>query len=493
MKPSPQQAAVIDWFRDHRTTSGALIVEAVAGSGKTTTIVEAARLIPQGQPAVFCAFNKSIATELRARLPRNVEAVTLNSLGFRAVRKAHRNINVDARKTFAVIDRELGDDARLVRSELASIVAKAKHSALVPDNSDYQGYAANNARWTELADRFDIDTGETPWTEFRTMADRILTKSLDPIHGVDFDDQLWWVVAQNLPVFRYDWVIIDEAQDISHVQRMMLKKYLQAGGRLVAVGDSHQAIYGFRGADSSSLGNIAKVFGAERLPLSVSFRCPQEVVHAANKYVPQIQAAPNAPRGAVRTADAFDSADFRNEDLIVCRNTAPVIALAYHMIGEGQGVRVLGRDIGQGLVKLVSKIAGKRTIDLTEFVAKLDAWTLRELTKAGDDDRKVMIIHDKTQAIHAVIKFANAQTVTDITRAIERIFSEGTTGPRLSTIHKAKGLEAPRVFLLEPQLVPSPFAKKDWQIEQENNLAYVAITRALEELVYLPLVALGII
>ena len=62
---------------------------------------------------------------------------------------------------------------------------------------------------------------------------------------------------------------------------------------------------------------------------------------------------------------------------------------------------------------------------------------------------------------------------------------------RLATVHKAKGLEAPRVFILEPNLMPSPWAKKAWQIEQEGNLQYVAVTRALETLIYLPLEEVG--
>ena len=66
------QQAVIDWVKAHITVPGALIVEAVAGSGKTFTIVKAAQLIPTSAKAAFLAFNKTMplswATNSRSTL-----------------------------------------------------------------------------------------------------------------------------------------------------------------------------------------------------------------------------------------------------------------------------------------------------------------------------------------------------------------------------------------------------------------------------------------
>jgi superfamily I DNA/RNA helicase len=144
-------------------------------------------------------------------------------------------------------------------------------------------------------------------------------------------------------------------------------------------------------------------------------------------------------------------------------------------------------------VSTVRKLAGKIT-DIVPFVAKLDAWLEREVSKAIADekDRKLQTLHDRAASIKAVISYAQPWTVGALIQAITDLFANATDGPRLATVHKAKGLEAQRVFILEPSLMPSPYAKQPWQLEQENNLIYVAITRALETLIYVPLTAFGL-
>jgi superfamily I DNA/RNA helicase len=80
----------------------------------------------------------------------------------------------------------------------------------------------------------------------------------------------------------------------------------------------------------------------------------------------------------------------------------------------------------------------------------------------------------------------NEICIEDVIKRIQQVFTPTTTGIILATVHKSKGLEADRVFILEPEKakMPHPMAKKPWQIEQEYNLLYVAITRAISELVY---------
>ena len=112
---STYQQAVIDWVTAHITVPGALIVEAVAGSGKTFTIVKAAQLLPTSAKAVFLAFNKKIATELGTKLPDHVESKTLNALGWALCRyRLGKQITVDRNKTRDLIQRHLPEEAREV-------------------------------------------------------------------------------------------------------------------------------------------------------------------------------------------------------------------------------------------------------------------------------------------------------------------------------------------------------------------------------------------
>jgi YrbI family 3-deoxy-D-manno-octulosonate 8-phosphate phosphatase len=91
---------------------------------------------------------------------------------------------------------------------------------------------------------------------------------------------------------------------------------------------------------------------------------------------------------------------------------------------------------------------------------------------------------DKVEAIEALSE--SAESVAEVISRINSIFADESVGVCLSTIHKAKGLEADRVFIIEPKCLPAPWVKQDWEIEQENNLAYVAYTRAKNELVFVP-------
>ena len=494
------QQAVIDWVKDHLNASGSLIVQAVAGSGKTFTIVQAAQYIPAKAKAVFLAFNKSIATELGNKLPSHVESKTLNALGWAVIRyRIGKHVEIDSSKTRTILNRLYPDteenaDVHSVRTELYNIIGKAKSHGLIPPGMPIPRgtYEATPERWLTLMDRYDVDPNGIGEDAFIDLANEILTASLEDRDTFDFDDQLYVPVALDLPCWGYDWIIIDEAQDVSHVQRTLLSKFMRRGGlgRLIAVGDSHQAIYGFRGADSQSLANIRRLFKADELPLSITYRCPRAVVEVAQRYVPHIECSDTAEDGEVLHPKDWAVDSFGDQDLVVCRNTAPLIQLAYKCIAEGKQVHVMGREIGKGLVNVVKKVAGKRIKKIDAFNVKLDKWATAQKRKVKEgDEAKIAAIQDKVECI--AILSAGRETVAELIKAIEDIFSDSSAGTTLATVHKAKGLEAPRVFILEPDLMPSKWATQEWQQEQERNLMYVAVTRALETLVYLPLDIVG--
>ncbi|MCW4051196.1 MAG: ATP-binding domain-containing protein, partial [Candidatus Bathyarchaeota archaeon] len=180
---------------------------------------------------------------------------------------------------------------------------------------------------------------------------------------------------------------------------------------------------------------------------------------------------------------------FSDDDLVVCRNTAPLIELAYKCISEGKQVHVMGREIGKGLINVIKKAGGKRTKTIEELRPKLDRWEQKQIAKADRDETKIAAIQDRVECIN--ILAAGLETIAELVSAIESLFSDAQGGTKLATVHKAKGLEAPRVFILNPDLMPSKWARQEWQQEQERNLQYVAVTRALETLVYLPIEIVG--
>jgi DNA helicase-2/ATP-dependent DNA helicase PcrA len=318
----------------------------------------------------------------------------------------------------------------------------------------------------------------------------MLTQSNATLNVVDFDDMLYLPILLDTRFQTFDYVMVDESQDTNAVQRAILHKLVANGGRLIAVGDASQAIYGFRGADSDALDLIASEFSAARLPLSVSYRCPRSVVAIAQQYSDNILPRDDAPEGMVLYPNAWKLSAFEASDLIVCRNTAPLIGVAYKMLARRLPCKIMGRDIGRGLIALVRKLSGKRgTLEtLSEHIVNYqDAEVAKALAKR--QEQRAQSIEDRCQSLLALI---DGMTVDDTARGvdgliaiIDGLFSDN--GPRvttLATVHKAKGLEAPRVFILDPHLMPSKYAKAPHQQQQESNIIFVAVTRSLDTLVY---------
>ena len=498
---TPQHAAFFAWVEDAAPTHKAAILEAVAGSGKTSTLKQAARRIPSTEKGIYLAFNKRVVDEIKGGLPAHVTASTLHSLGYRAV-IAHFGKRVDGRadtrKTYKLFDEYTKNDPRLreFAAPVAKLVAKAKAVGLVPDNTVGAVSLIEDKPdvWRDLMDRFHIEVPLPPSGEgfdrminaTVDMAREVLRMSLsfDEKHrSIDFDDQLYLCVAFKLPLTRYKWVLVDEAQDISPVQRAMLHGCIaMRSGRLIAVGDEHQAIYGFRGADSESLGAIASEFNAVSFPLSVTYRCPTSVVELAQAYVPHLTARDGAPAGEVSVNVRLDGIDWRPTDLVVCRNNAPLVTLAYQLLRRKVACKVLGRDIGAGVKSLVGKL---RARDLPDLMARADKFLEEQRVKlvAAGKGGQVEAIEDRVETLKA---FAlEARTLSDLERAIDDLFADDVTSMvTLSTVHKAKGAEAPRVVVLDPRRMPSKMARVDWELQQERNLIYVAYTRAREELVF---------
>jgi superfamily I DNA/RNA helicase len=154
------------------------------------------------------------------------------------------------------------------------------------------------------------------------------------------------------------------------------------------------------------------------------------------------------------------------------------------MLAAGVGVRIMGREIGEGLKTLIEKQKAK---GVDALIGKLEKFRERETEKAtakGRDD-KAAAVGDKVDAVLCLIQSLpeTDRTIPALTRLIDRLFADVRGVTTLATIHKAKGLEAARVYWLNSSQCPSKWARKPWQQAQEANLCYVATTRAQEELV----------
>lgn len=462
------------------TGTGNAIVEAVAGSGKSTTIVEAMKLV-RGH-AIFLAFNKSIADELKKK---GVNARTFHSLCFGVVLNSMKatleqdklkkllkeNISLDSGP-----DTMTSQEERLYGAFAMRLVGLAKQVGmgfLTKDTFD---------AWVDICAHHDIEP-ESEMAELERgiqIARMLLNWSNADRDRVDFDDMLYIAVRDRLRLPTFDFVFVDEAQDTNMIQREILRMIMRPNARMIAVGDPAQAIYGFRGADARSLSLIGEEFDAVTLPLSISYRCSKSVVKYAQQWVDHIMAAETAPEGEVnRRACDWSPEDFSPNDLVVCRKTAPLISLAFKCIRFNVPAQVMGRDIGQGLKALIKKMNAPNIDRLGE---KLVAYQEREVAKArkDDDEKKIESIQDKVGSLLFLIDALreDRRNLQGLEAGIDYLFKDKQNAVKLATIHKAKGLEAETVWWLDYDQCPAQWARQPWQKQEEIHLCYVAATRA---------------
>lgn len=491
---SEQQQAFLDWCERGQ---GSCILEAVAGAGKTTTLLEGVKRI-KGQVAVL-AYNKKIADEIKGRLAKmgidwkKCQAGTVHSFGFSACRKSFerpgRSIRVNEYKVRDIVDNMLVERPELGRfaSAVVDLVSLAKQRAL-----GVLGSIEDSKLWFDIAEHFDVfgQYEDTPEAELVEFAKEALHQSNSEKMVLDFDDMVYMPLVHKCRFWQFDVVMVDEAQDTNAARRALIRRLVRPGGRVIAVGDRHQAIYGFTGADADSLDLIARDFDATYLPLTVSYRCPKNVVQFAQTWVSHIQAHENAPEGVVRDeelADFMQRKDLDGNSAVLCRNTKPLVWLAMRLIRRKVPCRIEGREIGQSLAKLAKRW---KVASLDDLEDRLDAHLERETAKlvAKRQESRVAIVEDQVETLRCVIEECRSEgrnSVADVVAHLENLFGDNVDRILvLSTIHKSKGREWDRVFWFDRAgTCPSKWARQAWQQEQERNLQYVAATRAKQELV----------
>lgn len=491
--PSRFQQTIFDWTEDW-TPFGKrnAVITAVAGSGKTTTLEHMVMRIPSRFQILMTAFNKSIADEMRRRMPMHCNVMTLNGLGYRAWLNflgPDTKLAPDGQKTRQIMREVLSyEENAQLGMQVNKLVSLAKAHGVVPQGAKtLKGLMDDcDATWSFLIDRFEIDFEQKAQIPRAiVLAREVLKKSIQMSKAmIDYDDQLYMPVIANVPMSQYPWVMVDEAQDLSAIQRVLVKRSLAPEGRFVAVGDRNQAIYGFRGADSDSIDRIVQDFDAIELPLSITFRCPKKVVALAKEIVPQIEAAETAEEGIVEEPRTYSITMFEPSHMLICRCVAPLVSFAYKLISHRIPARVLGRDIGQGLIGLVDKMKAEYIDGDSGLLAKLDRWEQKEIARFAREDRedKIQSVADKVDTIRTIVEACpDMETTAQLRREIETMFASDEQDAQiltLSTVHKAKGLEADVVWVLEPKMMPLRSAKQEWQKQQELNLKYVAFTRA---------------
>jgi DNA helicase-2/ATP-dependent DNA helicase PcrA len=493
-----------------------LIVKALAGSGKTTTVRECIRIASDdyGLSIAYAMFTRDTVDEFKAKNSgqRWIKGVnTAHGFGNAALRRKFGSVRLDKDKLKNLyldlfVHDELDPRERKLLDTLQPYVcrltAMAKDAGVglspeSPIDSPYPYHAiiSHHELLSDLPKGINQDAASNTVVE---MATKLLIESNSITDRIDYPDMIYLALLYNAHFEQHDYVFIDEAQDSNATRRTLYRRMLKPWGSMIVVGDSHQAIFGFSGADVGSLRAFRDELNAEELPLSICYRCSTSVIRHAQRIVPNIESAPDAPEGSVTSirypsfiAD-LKSFAFTPDDVILCRFNAPNTALAFRLIRNGIPCRIEGRDIGFGLIKLADRLGDGFSDDPSQLVSlrlNVLAYAEAQVKKHTDAGRpgKAQSVVDRCDCLLEVI--ARAQELglgpSGVSRICREMFQDSRDGSSrkdlltLSSIHKAKGREWHRVFLLgRDDFMPSPWAKLDWEIVQEDNLIYVATTRA---------------
>ena len=477
-----QQQDIFRWFEqvdpDHNPN---LVVRARAGTGKTTTIIEGVNRVPESSILV-CAFNKKIAEELNSRIDNSsAVAKTLHSVGYQAIRREWGGIPVAKGNTRAEYLTNLVG-GKTMPPQIHRLVTQLHTKA-----RDMVPTSATREVLTDLAEFFDLVPDEG-WGQYdlefvvgSAYAAVQHAAICKPTHdtGIDFADMIFLPLVWSLLSKDYDLVVVDEAQDLTVAQLTTAQRV--CSGRICLVGDDKQAIYGFRGADSGSLDRLKGELQALELPLTMTFRCAQAIVRRAQGLVPDIQAGPSNPEG---TVDALGHPGMLEGvlpgEFILSRLNAPLVSITLQLLRQGKRARMAGRDLGAGILAILNKLKCYDRTPIEDLMIRLEEWERKTTTRLAASGRLELVDRTRDQAnmIRALVTDGGIRNTGDFIQRCQWLFTDDVDTEQIlcSSVHKAKGLEAGRVYILQESLY------RRGTTQEEKNIEYVATTRAKQHL-----------
>lgn len=469
------------------TSEANVMLVARAGAGKSFSAKEGMKRLLEADPIArlaYVAFNRSIADEFQVGLPPGATATTMHSAGYAALRSALPNLgSPDRNKVYRFVDHVFPRRDKITRQAkmaTARLVGLCKgHLLNDPTDDDLTCLSASHG--------VNIPKGFSEYV-FEAVPS-ILDATLADTSTIDFNDMIWMPVRMGLSFPALDALFVDEAQDLDACQHALVMA-MSDQGRMIVIGDPRQAIYGFRGADTRSMATLGSHLsgsgrGLVELPLTKTRRCPSSHVALAKNIVPDFEAMDEAPNGRV---DETDDSVIEPGWMVLCRTNAPLVTMAFRLAREGVPVAIQGRDLGDGLVKLIESFNVTTTNQLHQSVTTYRDKNLLKLSEIDGSEEDAAKLLDQCECIVSAAK--SCETANEAANKVRDLFRDCSTAEQgsfvlLSSIHRAKGREAEQVAIVEPHKLPHPMAKTPEARLQEANLAYVASTRSKHQLSFI--------
>ena len=483
---TPEQADII------AHAHGNTIIRAFAGTGKTTTLIQLARTRPD-KKFLYLAYNNSIAKDSSKKFPANVECKTINSFAYQRLKDRYQDKFKDNLSVYD-INKIMQDEnrakficdtlKRFFRSndETLSVKHISKHDlgrflSPPPESGKKLTQKESIARARQAGGLMVKVVRRCQQILAMVFDEKNLEIAIDhdgilKLFSLEFSAHLFGC---------YDYILFDEAQDSNDVIYYILQK---AKIPVIAVGDSHQSIYAFRGAVDSLDRFDGKVFY-----LSQSFRFGDNVAALANELLEKfkdekVKIKGNGSSDVIVYKENSAPEQF-NEEMRISRTNSGLIENAINCLETETPYHIVG-GFNKSLVKMIWSIIGlsiKRR-DFIEDETVLEFFdndkTLKELRKYAVDNGAIEIKSALTLYLKYSIK------ILDLIKQIKECNQrKDKCHVWLSTAHKSKGLEADKVVLANDfktfKSCKSSGGDRVEMLEndfQEINILYVAVTRA---------------
>jgi DNA helicase-2/ATP-dependent DNA helicase PcrA len=491
-KPSHRQQAIFDVWESSESN---ILVNSVAGSGKTTLLLSLMERYCQESDTLFLAFNKSIQLEIEEKIHNKgmlkSKSMTMHSLGLKSLYTHYDRVFVKSGNS------KNYDLVRQVQKSFPGTFRymtwkdKFKLSKTLMDLNDCSRLFYTDDLQKLLGFMHEMNNPVADhnlhflWEEMKKLRDESYTKKSVE---VDFIDMIYLPIKKDLRIpANPKFLFLDEVQDFNLCQHLLIDKLLKQGSvqRWVAVGDSNQSIYGFSGAWGHSFDLFrTKSPNVKEMPLDICYRCASDIVDCANEVYDVMTSYKKYP-GAVYSTQNIE--DIKPNSLVICRNSGPLVDLYFQLISKGKSCHIKGEDVLSGLtsfLKPYKKLTG--LIALYEIEKDLFELRKKNRVKEGIDFEEYQL-KQNLESFRSIVEAMRLHRlkVIDILEEIKKLYTRKPDSIELSTIHKSKGMENSCVYILNEHLIPSPFAKTPMQQKQEENLRYVARTRAEDEMYFL--------
>jgi energy-coupling factor transporter ATP-binding protein EcfA2 len=460
LQPTLEQKRVIEAAK----TGQDLIVQALAGTGKTTTLKLLAEAL-SNKTGTYIAFNKAIVDEARTKFPSNVNCKTAHSLAFASVGFKYKSrIDTAQRVTFSQManwmdapkiafkhgkaDHQLDSDqvARLVMQSVTNF-CKSVDSEISEVHVEVPFLLSLDKKQTRAFINKIIPLAQKAWTDLQ-QTDGFLKFSHD--HYL----KMWQLAS---PKIKGDFILFDEAQDADPVMLSIIEA--QRNVQKIFCGDQYQAIYEWRGAKNA----LENVPANKTLWLTQSFRFGDAIADEANDILDFLDATVSVV-GLPSISSRVEK--LQNPSAILCRTNAGVIKHLMEELQKGRKVAVLVRT--QELMDFADACGQMQKGNRSGHPELAPFQTWFEVREYSDN------YPEEAQELKSMVDLVDRFGVEPLIRALKKIVPEDEAEVLISTAHKAKGREWKSVKLAGDFLHP-----QDMEVE-DLRLAYVSVTRAIE-------------